>query len=269
MDDGNRHYVYFNAMSIPVNLVFMNTSGQRLRDHLDRHGISYAEFAKRMGVDPQHVNNWFKRGVPKARIFEVADELKIDPRELAEGTPQAPADKARPGISNEVTPLEPLHPWDSNTPLDPDEVEVPLYKEVEIAAGSGRTAVRAIEGRKLRFSYATLRQAGVDPANAFCATVSGDSMAPLINHGATIGVDRGTTNIIDGEIYALEHDGMLRVKTLHRLPGGAIRLRSFNSEEFPDEIYTPEQIAEQRIAVLGWVFWWSVLRARRGPTVAR
>lgn len=53
--------------------------------------------------------------------------------------------------------LEPLHPWDSDTPLDEDEVELPLYKEVEMSAGAGRTAVREIEGRKLRFSYATLR----------------------------------------------------------------------------------------------------------------
>ena len=40
---------------------------------------------------------------------------------------------------------------DSDTPLDEDEVELPLYKEVEMSAGAGRTAVREIEGRKLRF----------------------------------------------------------------------------------------------------------------------
>lgn len=254
----------------------MNTSGKRLRDHLNSLGASYADFAKRMNVEPQHVNNWFKRGVPKARIFEVADALKLDPRWLADGIGQGPGQPSAISEraatytgSDEFTQLEPLHPWDDRTPLDSDEVEVPLYKEVEIAAGCGRTAVRAVEGRKLRFSYATLRAAGVDPANAFCASVNGDSMAPLINHGATIGVDRGSTNIIDGEIYALEHDGMLRVKILHRMPGGAIRLRSYNSDEYPDEIYTPEQIIDQHIAVLGWVFWWSVLRNRRGPALAR
>lgn len=253
----------------------MNTSGQRLREHLDSHGIPYVEFAKGMGVDPQHVNNWFKRGVPKARIFEVADTLGVDPRWLADGISQspehnqAPAGRGESDGADDASMLEPLHPWDSNTPLDPDEVEVPLYKEVEIAAGGGRTAVRALEGRKLRFSYATLRAAGVDPANAFCATVSGDSMTPLINHGATIGVDKGSTTIIDGEIYALEHDGMLRVKILHRLPGGSIRLRSYNSDEFPDEVYTPEQAAEQSIRILGWVFWWSVLRTRRASGFGR
>lgn len=156
--------------------------------------------------------------------------------------------------------LEPLHPWDSSTPLDDDEVEIPLYKEVELAAGSGRTAVREVAGRKLRFSHATMRAAGVSPSEAVCATVSGNSMEPLIMNGATIGLDRGTTHVIDGEIYALEHDGMLRVKFLYRLPGGGIRLRSFNQEEHKDEDYTLLQQQDQHIRILGRVFWWSTIR---------
>ncbi|WP_330114902.1 helix-turn-helix transcriptional regulator [Pseudomonas sp. JS3066] len=165
--------------------------------------------------------------------------------------------------------LEPMEPWDETTPLDDDEVEVPLYKEVEIAAGAGRTAVREIHGRKLRFSYATLRAAGVSPSNAFCATVGGNSMEPLITDGATIGVDRSGTRVVDGEIYALEHDGMLRVKFLYRTPGGGIRLRSFNALEHPDEEYSPEQMEQLQIKILGWVFWWSTLRTRKSPSLIR
>ncbi|MDF5997552.1 hypothetical protein P4050_00565 [Pseudomonas aeruginosa] len=41
-------------------------------------------------------------------------------------------------------------------------------------------------------------------------------------NGATIGVDESATRVLDGEIYALEHDGMLRVKYLYRLPAGGM-----------------------------------------------
>lgn len=82
-------------------------------------------------------------------------------------------------------------------------------------------------------------------------------------NGATIGVDRSATRILDGEIYALEHDGMLRVKYLYRLPAGGMRLRSFNTTEHPDEEYSAEQIETQQIRILGWVFWWSTLRKRK------
>lgn len=158
--------------------------------------------------------------------------------------------------------LEGMAAWDDATPLDTDDVEIPLFKEVEMAAGAGHTHQIEINGRKLRFSKATLKAAGVDIANAACATVSGNSMERLIPDGATIGVDRGRTQIRDGEIYAIDHDGMLRVKYLYRMPGGGLRLRSENSSEHPDEMLTQEQA--QRIRVLGWVFWWSTLRTWGG-----
>jgi hypothetical protein len=40
---------------------------------------------------------------------------------------------------------------------------------------------------------------------------------------------------------------MLRIKYLHRMPGNALRMRSHNSAEYPDEIFSAAQIEEQRI----------------------
>jgi len=174
---------------------------------------------------------------------------------------QEPVAKKAP--KSEAAYIGDVSPWDGSTPLDDDEVELPLYKEIELAAGSGRTAVREVDGRKLRFSYATLRTAGVDPASAVCAQLKGNSMEPLILDGATIGIDTAGTHIIDGEIYALEHEGMLRVKFLYRLPGGSIRLRSFNRDEYADEDYGQDDIQTGRLRVIGWVFWWSTVRKRK------
>lgn len=157
--------------------------------------------------------------------------------------------------------------WDSKTPLGDDEVAIPLYKEVELAAGGGATEVIEVPGRLLRFAKSTLREAGVQEANAVCATIKGRSMERLIMDGATIGIDTGTTHIEDGEIYAFDQDGMLRVKYLYRLPGGGVRVRSENDEEFPDETLTAEQFAS--IRMLGWVFWWSTVRRRRGLSIAK
>jgi phage repressor protein C with HTH and peptisase S24 domain len=157
--------------------------------------------------------------------------------------------------------------WDSKTPLGDDEVAIPLYKEVELAAGGGATEVIEVPGRLLRFAKSTLREAGVQEANAVCATIKGHSMERLIMDGATIGIDTGSKHIEDGEIYAFDQDGMLRVKYLYRLPGGGVRVRSENSDEFPDETLTSEQFAN--IRMLGWVFWWSTVRRRRGLSIAK
>lgn len=163
-----------------------------------------------------------------------------------------------------ATELFPMSIWDEDTPLDDDEVEVPYFAEVQLAAGSGMTHVVEVPGRKLRFSKATLREAGVSANDAMCARVHGRSMERMILDGAAVGVDRGQTDIIDGEIYAFDHEGMLRTKYLYKLPGGNVRARSENHDEYPDEVFTPEQMAEIRI--LGRVFWWSTVRRapRRG-----
>ncbi|MFD3300274.1 LexA family transcriptional regulator [Aquipseudomonas alcaligenes] len=190
-------------------------------------------------------------------------ELDIDPLVHGDAGSAQPAARVEPNAEM----LGMLSGWDSNTPLRDDEVAIPLYKEVEMAAGGGATEVVEVPGRLLRFAKSTLREAGVHEHNAACATVYGRSMERLIMDGATIGIDRGTTQILDGEIYAFDHDGMLRVKYLYRLPGGGLRIRSENDEEYPEETLSAEQAAHIRI--LGWVFWWSTVRRRRGLSLAR
>jgi phage repressor protein C with HTH and peptisase S24 domain len=82
-------------------------------------------------------------------------------------------------------------------------------------------------------------------------------MEPVLPHGSTVGVDISQTNIIDGKMYAINHDGMLRVKTLYKLPGDGLRMRSFNIDEYPDERYEAEDMIH--IKIIGKVFWYSVL----------
>lgn len=151
--------------------------------------------------------------------------------------------------------LEPVVVWDDETPLSDDEVEIPFLKEVELSAGTGRYAITEGSGRKLRFGRYTMRNRGVDPANAVAVSVTGNSMEPVLRNGATVGVDRGTTTVSDGDLYAIDHNGELRVKQVYRLPGGGIRLRSFNRDEHPDEEYSTEDMASKRIRILGRVWW--------------
>ncbi|NWB63941.1 helix-turn-helix transcriptional regulator [Pseudomonas sp. F1002] len=191
--------------------------------------------------------DWLELGTIPASNTASVSGSKVQPRD---GTPFV---------------LGELSPWDDSTPLDDDEVELPLYKEVEIASGHGRSAVQVVPGRKVRFSSYTLRMAGVDPTNAACATNTGNSNHPLILDKATLGVDKGMTKIIDGQIYAIDHDGLLRIKFLYRLPGGALRLRSYNREEYGDEDYPLDDVMEQRIQIIGRVFWWSTLNPTNAP----
>ncbi len=180
-----------------------------------------------------------------------------------------PRDESLPAFPNSTLPrrdiisegtLHDISAWDESTPLNDDEVEVPFLREVELAAGSGRFAIEEDEIETLRFSKKNLRKNNVQFDKAKCVTVRGNSMIPVLRDGATVGIDMGKTSmgsIIDGDLYALNHNGQLRVKQLYRLPTG-IRLRSFNRDEHPDEDYSFQYIQDEQISILGHVFWWAM-----------
>ncbi len=150
---------------------------------------------------------------------------------------------------------QPIRVWDDETPLDDDEVEVPFLREVELSAGSGRTVIEQSTTAKLRFGKRSLRTHNVQFDQAVCVVVSGNSMEPVLPNGSTVGINTGQISVIDGKMYALKHDGQLRVKVLYRLPGGGIRLRSLNNAEHPDESYTADEMVENSIEIIGRVFW--------------
>ncbi|GGU68538.1 hypothetical protein GCM10009504_27120 [Pseudomonas laurentiana] len=175
----------------------------------------------------------------------------------------APHDSFAPSIGEASNPqigpeLIPIEVWDDSTPLGSDEVELPFFKEVELSAGKGSEVMLETNGRKLRFGKRTLQRKQIDPASAGCVPVTGNSMEPVLPDGSTVGVDTAATQVQDGKMYAINHDGQLRVKLLYRMPGGGLRLRSYNSDEHPDERYDGDYV-ESHIQVIGKVFWYSVL----------
>lgn len=246
----------------PLNIGVMERH-ERVAHAIAVSGKRKNVIAAECGVRPSAVTQWTdgtSKSMKPENLYALAKATGFNAEWLAigEGPKQIEANATMIGM---------MSPWDSRTPLYDDEVAIPLFKEIELAAGDGSTQVVEVPGRKLRFARSTLREAGVQECNAACATLTGGSMERLIMDGATIGIDRGTTNIIDGEIYAFDHDGMLRVKYLYRQPGGGMRIRSENDEEYPDEIIQPEEM--DRIRILGWVFWWSTVRRRNGMKIAR
>jgi phage repressor protein C with HTH and peptisase S24 domain len=223
-----------------------------------------AEFAAACGTAPSVIslivspNPKRNLGNQLARKIEAAQGLAPGWLDTPQGDAGVRTDPPRKVISN-ATMIGPFDVWDDDTPLDDDEVYVPFLKEVELSAGSGKTIVEQSHKQKLRFGKLTLRRQGVQPSDAVCVTVSGNSMEPVLPDKSTVGVDQGSTTVVDGKMYALDHDGQLRVKTLYRLAGGGIRMRSFNRDEHPDEEYTSQQMEDCLITIIGRVFWSSAL----------
>lgn len=227
---------------------------ERIKTARQHAKLNQTELAERAGLTQTSISD-LERGKSKATAFaaQIASVCGVSPMWLAEGV----GDMLK-GVSN--VSMSDIRPWDDSTPLDDDEVYVPFLREVELAAGSGRFVIAENDSARLRFFKKDLRHNNVQFNNAKCVVVSGNSMLPVLRDGATVGMNVGKNSlgdIVDGDMYAINHNGQLRVKQVYRLPSG-IRLRSFNRDEHPDEDYTFAEIQEQQLAILGHVFWWAM-----------
>lgn len=226
---------------------------ERIRKARREIKMTQEALAKRLGLTKATISMWESGNTaPNGKnMINLAETLKVSPEWLLTGKETG----SRPVEANAKAEGV-FSGWDSDTPLEDDEVEIPFFTEVELSAGNGTYVDLDQSGCKLRFAKSTLRKAGIDIASAACVSVSGNSMEPVLPDGAVVGVDTSKTSIKDGKVYAIDHDGLLRVKLLYRLPDG-IRVRSYNRDEYEDEEYFNHDA--NKIKIIGQVFWYSVL----------
>jgi phage repressor protein C with HTH and peptisase S24 domain len=272
LTNNSKHYVCLQATNKSINYLFMgenkNSSMQKVLSILDKSGIKVSDFRKAISIESQTWNNWKKRKIPADKLGLIAEALtvfthkKVSIDMLTEKPTLAltyiPSTENKLSIQSNADWAGLFDLWDESTPLRYDEVALPFFREVELSAGNGSTEVQENHGAKLRFPKETLRQHNVLEEYTACVTVKGNSMEPCLRDGAIVGIDTSTTNIINGEMYAIDHAGHLRVKMLYKMPGDKIRIRSYNHDEWPDEIVNHDEIR-----VIGWVFWYAVSIKRK------
>jgi phage repressor protein C with HTH and peptisase S24 domain len=239
--------------------------GARFKMLLEEANITTTGFAEFLKISkPQNVHNWYTRGVPDYRMEDVARRLSVYSQWLKTG--EGPKDTTEIRLlddSGNAYDAQAIR--GSYRVIEPLDIELPFYKETAITPGSDKNHIVIDPGQSIRLPRADLDSLEINHADAICVRMIGNSMAERIEDGSIVAIDRGLTQIVDGEIYAVEHDGMLRIKYLNRVPGNAIRMRSHNSAKYPDEVIRPPQIEKENFRVLGWVFWWSTLNKRRPP----
>ena len=221
----------------------MQTTSDRINQRMRDLGLQHKDLVAATGASKGTVTNWIN-GVNNPtgkRLVQLAQALKTTSSWLLTG--------------NSTPEFTQVEPWDSNTPLDDDEIEIPFFKDFSFACGGGsiREAI-ANESRKLRMSKATLRNLSIMKENAVAATAIGDSMSPTIKDGDTIHVDLGRKNIKDGKIFVICIGGLFYCKRLYNLPLGGVRIVSDNSVEFPEIQLSAQEIIDQQLEVIGWVW---------------
>ncbi|MBO4575709.1 MAG: LexA family transcriptional regulator, partial [Neisseriaceae bacterium] len=116
---------------------------------------------------------------------------------------------------------------------------VPVYElatNFEIPLYDYKTKFPDDETETILIPKFILQKQNIDNQCAICLCQVGTSMQPVIPDGSKLIIDTSLRYIADGKIYAVWQDDILRIRTLYRLSGNKVRLKSFNDNEFPEEI---------------------------------
>ncbi|MEA9994294.1 helix-turn-helix domain-containing protein [Pseudomonas sp. 10B1] len=229
-------------------------------------GLNQSELARQLGITPQSVQAWESgRAKPRPKIFQkIAEVLQIDSRFLIDSVLLEPFGDTGFLTPSSNVPVDELAELDrynetiGKQTFDRDAVALRYLQEVVKNETTGETSVEDIDWRTFTFSRAALDKAGVLPRYARCIDVKGNSMKPLLQDGSVACIDTKDVAVADGLVYALDHAGQLRLRIVFRLPGGGLRLRCFNRVDFLDEEFDQGEVSEQKIKILGKVFWSSL-----------
>lgn len=243
----------------------MNEETKRVEQRYLELGYKAADFQRAIKIQSQNWNNWKTRGIPKDKLTIISivigksidwilngDEPTSTDKPLALPNPSYIHQHGTHKLEEEKNHYHQSH---SITAVSNNETYLPFIRTLRLEPGREIAGKHASNAETLRFDNLALQRQGINPDTAVCLIVEGNSMEPVLPHGSTVGIDTSQTDVINGKMYAINHDGVLQIKILYQMPGGGLRLRSYNALEYPDEHWRDAS----HIRVLGKVFWSSVL----------
>ncbi|MDN3611336.1 XRE family transcriptional regulator [Vibrio ostreicida] len=234
--------------------------GLRLKQIREHKALSQRALATKCGWGPSRISNYESglRSISLDDAETLSQALEVEPKQLLFG--EEPSVSSPPQAQGNAEILGNMQTWDSKTPLSKQEVAIPFLSDIKLSAGHGFACETEHDnGFRLRFAKSTLKRFGVDQSEAVCVSVSGNSMEPVLPDGSTVGINCGDTTLVDGKMYAINHSAELFIKKLYKLPGGGLRIYSFNEAEYPAKEFKAHEVAEEQITILGRVFWYSVM----------
>ena len=107
---------------------------------------------------------------------------------------------------------------------DTEIIKIPERGEIECAAGNGCNIYNEEITGYFSMDKQKLKEFNANISSCSMVKVKGDSMYPTLNTGDKILVDTSQKDIIDGKIYIIRIEDMLKVKRLHKLIRGRIEV---------------------------------------------
>ena len=234
----------------------MKTIAERLRYAREQRGWTQNQLAAASGLSQSTIGN-IESGAREGRgsLPKIAKVLLVNHDWLADGEgPMLPVIAEASGAGPTARFGTPVASLGDDEPLSEDYIQI-KETEVRFAAGNGRQAhfdeVSESVPRTYRRSWFV--QEGINPEQARCFKVHGESMEPFLFDGDTVLVNLAETQVINGKVYAIRYGDELRIKRVYRKIDGGLVLHSDNPAFLPRDEDVPPAIVQEHIGIIGRV----------------
>jgi phage repressor protein C with HTH and peptisase S24 domain len=202
-------------------------------------GDNFGSLSRLIGRNAAYIQQYIKRGTP--RKLDEADRRTLAAYfGVEESLLGAPAGDS-------------VAPCSSHKQKKNSQIALVRKLELEASAGAGSLAGEERAAGAIGFDHRWLRRLGLVPENLSIIDVKGESMAPTLNDGDTIMVDRidGAERLRDG-IYVLRLDDALMVKRVALSPRRAGEMTiSSDNPHYPRW----DNIDRALVDIVGRVIW--------------
>ena len=216
--------------------------GKRIREARLAAGFtSQAALAKAIGCERATVTMW-----ETDRVGQIGGEYLPALARVLNRSPEYLQTGKEARESNKIAAYSVRSVEDDGSDADPEtDVMIPVV-DVVLSAGNGHSVPEFVETkRQIPFQRYWLQRKRVSQKNLVIMKVSGDSMLPTLGDSYTVLIDRASTNIVDGKIYAIVVGEDAKIKRLRKLATGMVRIISDNPQ------FEPEELPSAEVLILG------------------
>lgn len=237
-----------NLQPTMKNLTTPDMILDRLRDGMEARSDS--DLARKLGISQQSISSArTKDRVPDSWIRAAAERFRLSADWLLFGL----GGKYLPGEETQEpsSTYRASHQQERLPAMDGEIAMVPVV-EARLSPSEGNFETCGGAERHYAFRMDFLRRKG-QPTDMVLMRVDGDSMAPEIQDGDAVLIDRSQAAPRPGGIYAVSVEGLIYLKVVNAEPGRLV-LTSHNAAYSPIIVETRGQL-EDAVRIIGRVVW--------------
>lgn len=239
----------FNTSVVCVDNTFvlgfdtMNlTYGQRLKAARKNKKLSQTDLAEISGVGQGSISK-IERGDQESSAYdiELSHHLGVNPMWLKTGDENLAPDWITGKGEKSKEPR-------IKEAIEPGEIYQPVrFVSFDLKAGISGYGVDYLneENEPLYLRATWFQKRRLKPANIVACSVSGESMEPTLYSGDVVLVDLSNTTLIDGDVFAVNYEGEMLIKRMHR-DAGQWYLQSDN----PNKTHYPNKLCSGDLCLI-------------------